>query len=127
MIEMFKKIVLIIGLIFLLSVVGFAIYIYASGPALPSNSDEIISQVLRSELPEIFKGKTGYAQSGDVNIWYELIEPDGATKGTVILLAGISSDSAAWPPKFLDALVAAGYQVIRYDHRGTGMSDWIEN
>jgi pimeloyl-ACP methyl ester carboxylesterase len=124
---MFKKIILTIGLIIVLGVVGLAVYIYASGPPLPPNSDEIISQVLRSELPEIFSGKTGYAKSGDINIWYESIEPDDTPKGTILLLAGISSDAVAWPTKFLDALVAAGYRVIRTDHRGTGMSDWIED
>ena len=124
---MFKKIILTIGLIIILGIVGLGIYIYLSGPPLPPNSDEIISQVLRSELPEIFSGQTGYAKSGDINIWYESIEPDESPQGAVLLLAGISSDAVAWPPKFLDALVAAGYQVIRTDHRGTGMSDWIEN
>ena len=124
---MFKKIILTIGLVIILGVVGLAIYIYASGPSLPPNSDEIISQVLRSELPEIFSAKTGYAKSGDINIWYESIEPEDTVKGAILLLPGISSDAVAWPPKFLDALITAGYQVIRIDPRGTGMSDWIED
>lgn len=124
---MVKKILLTIGLVIVLGVAGLAIYIHESGPLLPSNTDEVISQVLESELPEIVRGKTGYAKSGDINIWYESIEPDDTAKGTIILLTGIASDAVAWPPKFLDALVAAGYRVIRYDHRGTGMSDWIEN
>lgn len=124
---MAKKILVTIGLVIVLAVAGVAIYILTSGPPLPSGTNEIVSQVLRSELPEIVAGKTGYAKSGDVNIWYESIEPDDAVKGTILLLTGISSDAVAWPPKFLDALVGAGYQVIRYDHRGTGMSDWIEN
>ena len=72
------------------------------------------------------RGETGYARSGEVNIWYESINPERAPKGSVLLLTGISSDASAWPPKFLDGLVDAGYRVIIYDHRGTGMSDWME-
>lgn len=124
---MLKKILLTIAIVIVLGVVILAVYIQQSGPPLPSNTDEIISQVISSELPEIVSGKTGYAESGGVNIWYELIEPETPSKGTIILLMGIASDAVAWPPKFLDALVRAGYQVVRYDHRGTGMSDWIEN
>ncbi len=123
---MIKKILLAIGLVILLSIVGGAIYIGSSGPALPQNTEAIISQVLDSALPELIRGESGYAKSGEVNIWYESIEPDVASKGAVLLLTGISSDAIAWPPMFLDGLVDAGYQVIRYDHRGTGMSDWME-
>ena len=124
---MLKKILRIIGLVIVLGVAGLTIYLLTSGPPLPPNTDEIISQVLSSDLPEIVGGNTGYAKSGHINIWYESIEPENPANGSILLLTGIASDSVAWPPKFLDALVAAGYQVIRYDHRGTGMSDWIED
>ena len=40
---------------------------------------------------------------------------------------GISNDALGWPPDFIDSLVKEGYQVIRYDYRGTGMSDWVDN
>jgi len=40
---------------------------------------------------------------------------------------GISNDALGWPQKFIDELVDSGYQVIRYDYRGTGLSDWVEN
>lgn len=124
---MFKKILLTIGLVVMLVITGLVVYILTSGPPLPSNTDEIISQVLTSELPEIFRGKTGYAQSGDIEIWYESVEPETESKGAILLVAGIASDSVGWPPQFLAALASAGYQVIRFDNRGTGMSDWLEN
>lgn len=38
---------------------------------------------------------------------------------------GIANDALSWPQGFIDLLVDAGYQVIRYDYRGTGMSDWM--
>ena len=40
---------------------------------------------------------------------------------------GISNDALGWPQDFIDKLVDSGYQVIRYDYRGTGFSDWVEN
>jgi pimeloyl-ACP methyl ester carboxylesterase len=122
-----KKTSLTIGFVIVFAVVGLAIYFLVNNPPSPPSTEEIISQVLSSELPEFVRGETGYARSGDVNIWYESIEPDGTAKAAVLLLAGIGSDALMWPPRFLDALRDAGYQVIRYDQRGTGMSDWIED
>jgi pimeloyl-ACP methyl ester carboxylesterase len=40
---------------------------------------------------------------------------------------GISNDALGWPQQFIDAFVDSGYQVIRYDHRGVGLSDWVEH
>jgi len=40
---------------------------------------------------------------------------------------GISNDALGWPQSFLDKFVDSGYQVIRFDYRGTGFSDWNEN
>ena len=39
---------------------------------------------------------------------------------------GMASDALGWPQTFINKLVDSGYQVIRYDYRGTGLSDWIE-
>lgn len=123
-----KKISLTILLVIVLGIVGsVALHFLAPDSTSPASDEEIISQVLESELPEFVRGETGYARSGDVNIWYESIEPDGAAHGAVLLVTGISSDALMWPPRFLDALGEAGYRVIRYDQRGTGMSDWIED
>jgi pimeloyl-ACP methyl ester carboxylesterase len=105
---------------------GISIYIFASGPKLPSETDAVIDAVLKGELPEIIVGKSGYAPSDGLNIWYECISPEGSPKGTVLLVMANGGDALIWPPKFVDAFVEAGYQVIRYDLRGTGMSDWVE-
>ncbi len=40
---------------------------------------------------------------------------------------GISNDALGWPRSFLNGFVKSGYRVIRYDHRGTGLSDWVED
>ena len=106
--------------------VGAAIYISTWGPTPPPQTDETIQRVLQAELPDVIQGQTGYAESGEVEIWYESIEPKGTPKGTVLLIMGIGNDALAWPGYFIQPLVDAGYRVVRHDHRGTGLSDWIE-
>lgn len=119
------KILKYFGILFLCMLIGAAIYIYKSGPELPHDVDDIIDTVLEDPIPELIHGVTGIADSDGVNIWYESISPQGESKGAILLIMGISNDALGWPPKFIDALLNAGYQVVRYDHRGTGMSDWM--
>ena len=101
-------------------------FIFFIGPKLPANTDTIIENVINTELPEFVKGKSGYVISDDHKIWYESITPKGSNKGAILLFMGMASDALGWPQTFIDKLVNSGYQVIRYDYRGTGLSDWIE-
>ena len=118
---------MVVGAILVLLLIGLVIYVYTAGPALPPETDAIIESVINSELPEIISGQTGFAQSDSLNIWYESISPKNPPKGTVLLIMGNGADALIWPPKFIRAFVDAGYQVIRYDQRGTGMSDWVQD
>ena len=120
---MFTKI--IIGLIILLFL-GFFLFIN-SAPKLPADSEKIIAKVLTADLPELVKGETGIAKSGDIEIWYEKINATGASKGTVLLIMGHMSSALVWRDKFYQPLVDSGYQIIRYDNRDVGLSTWIEN
>lgn len=122
-----KKIVQYIGLGLLLLILGLGVYIYTSGPQLPEETDKIITEVLSNPLPELIAGKTGFVNAKGVKIWYENILPKQAPKGVVLLVMGISNDALGWPPQFIQSFTDAGYQVIRYDHRGTGLSDWLED
>jgi pimeloyl-ACP methyl ester carboxylesterase len=106
--------------------IALLIYVFWGGPALPPETDRIIDEVLRSEAPEMVTGETGFAQSGDVAIWYESLSPDGPARGTVLLLIGMGGDGLLWPPAFVRAFVDAGYRTIRFDYRGTGLSDWMK-
>jgi len=124
---MIKNILLIIGALIVLVILGASIYIFTSGPDLPPETDVVIEQVLNSELPEIIKGETGLADSKGVKIWYESIEPVDTNKGAVLLIMGVAGDALAWPDFFIQSLVGSGYQVVRFDNRGTGMSDWMED
>jgi pimeloyl-ACP methyl ester carboxylesterase len=116
----------IIAILFLVFA-GLVIYVFFSKPSLPPQTDAIISDVINGELPEVIVGKSGIVSSGGIDIWYESIVPAGPSKGTVLLLMAMGGDALFWPPEFVRAFVEAGYRVIRYDQRGTGMSDWITN
>jgi pimeloyl-ACP methyl ester carboxylesterase len=117
---------IVIVMLLILLLAGVLIYIYTAGPKLPPEVDAIIDEVLSSELPEVIVGQTGFASSNGLPIWYESIAPQGPAKGTVLLLMAMGGDSLNWPPSFVRAFVEAGYQVIRYDQRGTGLSDWVK-
>ncbi len=125
--QIILKILKIVGIILIVLLIIAGGMLYLSGPTLPENTDATIDAVMQSELPELFQGETGTVQNGETSIWYEAINPDGPTKGTVLLFMGISSDAVGWPQGFLEALTTEGYQVIRFDYRGTGMSDWVED
>ena len=116
----------VLVIVFLL-LTGLLIYALASGPRLPDDMDAIVESVLASELPTPVAGKTGEAWSSGVKIWYESISPESRRKGTVLLITALGGHALDWPPKFVNAFIAAGYQVVRYDQRGTGLSDWMEN
>jgi len=112
-------------LIFLL-ILGIFFYLN-SAPRLPDNSDAIIDKVIREETKEQVIGERGYADSNGVRIWYNRIPGLGNYKGTVVLVMGHSSNIFGWPEYFYDEFLKVGYDVIRYDNRGIGMSDWIKN
>jgi len=118
---------MIVGIIFLTILASLTIWILIAGPKLPAETDAIIDEVLNNELPELFTGKTGVVTSDGLDIWYESISPEGQSKGTVFLNIGMGASALDWPPKFVREFVDAGYQVIRYDQRGTGMSDWVDD
>lgn len=122
-----KIIATIIGIVILALLIGIIVYISFSGPTLTTETNQIIENVIKEPLPEVIRGKTGLARAQGLDIWYESISPKGSLKGTVLLIMGISNDALGWPQKFINALTDSGYQVIRYDHRGTGMSDWVKN
>jgi pimeloyl-ACP methyl ester carboxylesterase len=114
-------------LAFLFLLLLLVIYVVFGGPKLPEETNRIIEEVSKSELSHIIKGKTGYAQSSKVKIWYECLSPNDVPKGNILLNIGMGANCMFWPPKFIQSFINEGYQVIRYDSRGTGLSDWMEN
>lgn len=117
-----KKVFKISTAFFLLLLTSLMIYACASVPKLSKAEKQIITAVTKAPILEIVIGQTGFATSKGHTIWFESIHPKGARKGSVILIMGNGNDALTWPPNFISLLVESGYQVIRYDHRGTGLS-----
>ena len=114
--------IMLIGLVILISIIVFIIY---SGSRLDHETLRIIDETLSEELPELIKGKTGFVLSNNVKIWYELISPTTPAKGVVCLLMSNAADALMWPPSFINQFTSAGFEVLRFDYRGTGQSDWM--
>jgi len=59
-------------------------------------------------------------RSGDATIAVQVQGPaDGVP---LVLVMGATASMLWWPDDLLDALVAAGFRVVRFDHRDTGLS-----
>jgi len=97
-------------------------YTCASIPKLSKTDKKTIKEVLRAPVSKVIKGETGFAKNNGHSIWFEKISPDIEIKGKVLLIMGNGQDALSWPPSFISNFTDAGYQVIRYDHRGTGLS-----
>jgi len=104
--------------------VGCQAYSCASIPKLSKENKQTIKEVLDEPLPEVVTGETGFVLNKGNKIWYEKIPAQSETKGTVLLIMGNGQDALAWPPDFVSNFTDAGYEVIRYDHRGTGLSEY---
>ncbi|TWO68884.1 alpha/beta fold hydrolase [Caenimonas sedimenti] len=48
--------------------------------------------------------------------------PDDAARPVVLLIMGLGMQLVAWPPALVQALVDAGYRVVRFDNRDVGLS-----
>ena len=80
-----------------------------------------------SSLPELIGENTGYAYNGKIKIFYEVIRPQGKKIGSILLKSRNSETLISWPQNFLNPFLEKGYELIRFDNRDLGMSDWIEN
>jgi pimeloyl-ACP methyl ester carboxylesterase len=115
-----------LALFSLLIVTALAAYIAFGGPRLSADAQRVIKEVVSGETPAILRGRTGFARSGAIQLWYEDLRPQTTEVGTVLLLMSMGADALMWPRTFIDGLLAAGFRVVRYDQRGTGLSDWLE-
>jgi pimeloyl-ACP methyl ester carboxylesterase len=60
-------------------------------------------------------------------ITLEVEDSGGADRPAVLLVMGLGLQLVAWPPALVEALVAAGYRVIRYDNRDVGLSQHFDH
>ena len=121
-----KRIFVAFSFLLVTAGLGFVLLV-SSGSKLPTDTDAIIDEVLAAELPALVKGVTGKARVGDIDIWYETIDSLDNPKATMLLIMGAGASAIAWPDYFFQPLIDAGHQVVRYDHRGLGMSDWMDD
>ncbi|MFJ5231015.1 alpha/beta fold hydrolase [Kitasatospora sp. NPDC088391] len=63
-------------------------------------------------------------ESGELRLWSE--RTGAPTDPAVLLVMGTAAPGVGWPDELVDALVAGGRQVIRYDHRDTGRSSRVD-
>ena len=52
---------------------------------------------------------------------------DAYTRPAVLLIMGLGMQLVAWPPQFIEALVDAGFRVIRMDNRDIGLSQHFDH
>jgi pimeloyl-ACP methyl ester carboxylesterase len=52
---------------------------------------------------------------------------DGRARPVVLLIMGLGMQLVAWPPAMVQALVDAGYRVIRFDNRDIGLSQHFDH
>lgn len=120
---MFKKIILVLGLVVVVAISALVIYIFSSAVKYSPEQEERIKLAVAAPLQPM-TGIEGFAQNGDTRIWYDVQNPGDSIKGSLVLIMGLSADALAWPKFFVNGFLEAGYQVIRIDNRGVGLSDW---
>ena len=63
-------------------------------------------------------------QANGITLEYESLGDEGAP--VIVLVMGLGMQLIAWPMPFWQALAAAGYRVIRFDNRDSGLSTRID-
>ena len=121
-----KRIILYILAIIATTFFAIIVFVFAASRAVPEGAEEVIEQVMSEELPNQILGDSGRVESNGVELWYESIQPAGNAKGTILLIMGLGGNAVEWPLYFIQPLVDSGYQVIRFDNRGTGLSTWVD-
>jgi pimeloyl-ACP methyl ester carboxylesterase len=65
--------------------------------------------------------ESGIARNGDLQIAYEDFGKSGGR--ALLLISGLDDQMiSSWPDGLCEALVGAGFHVVRYDHRDAGLS-----
>lgn len=65
----------------------------------------------------------GIVKANNIDIWYE--DFGNASNPAVLLIMGAGAQCVMWNMKLINKIVNAGYYVVRFDNRDTGLSTWI--
>ncbi len=70
------------------------------------------------------------AKTNGIELAYEFFgdanDEQGQPRPTVALIMGLGMQMIAWPMPLIDALVAKGYRVLRFDNRDIGLSTYFD-
>jgi len=120
-----KKILLAFLAVISALFITLVIMVLAIAEPVPDRAEKIIDEVLSQKLSNQIQGDTGRVVGAeDLALWYESISSTAEPKGTILLIMGLGGNAIEWPLYFVNPLVEAGYQVIRFDNRGTGLSSY---
>lgn len=113
-------------IVFIVGIVAFKEYLsLTKEDVLEDYIEKLISKARFKELPNLIKGKTGYANNVGVKIFYEDLCMCDDPISTVLLINGSSETLIQWPEQMIRTILKNNFRVIRFDNRGLGMSDWI--
>ena len=62
-------------------------------------------------------------KTNGISIEYELF---GSKGPVIVLVMGLGMQMVAWPDEFIQAMLVAGYRVLRFDNRDIGLSTWFD-
>jgi len=119
--------ILVFLLIFIAFLLGFYLKSFIKDNLLDSYIDKLISIAKSKDIPELIKGKTGYAKNIDVKLFFEEICHTDNPIATVLLINGASETMIQWPDQMIRTILKNNFRVIRFDNRGLGQSDWISD
>jgi pimeloyl-ACP methyl ester carboxylesterase len=67
----------------------------------------------------------GKVKANNIDIWYE--DFGVSSDPPVLLIMGAGAQGIMWNMELINGIVNAGYHVVRFDNRDTGLSTWIDD
>lgn len=106
---------------------GYYIQYITKDNLFESYINKLISIAKSKEIRELISGKTGYAKNINVKLFYEELSHCDNPVATVLLINGAAETMIQWPDQMIRTILKNNFRVIRFDNRGLGQSDWINN
>jgi pimeloyl-ACP methyl ester carboxylesterase len=81
-----------------------------------------LNKMFQNKLPIT---KSGKANTNGIELYYEVFGEE--TNPAILLIMGLDAQCLLWSETFIEPLLSAGYQVVRFDNRDIGHSTWLNN
>jgi len=72
----------------------------------------------------VIERSSGFAELSPVKIFYERFGKK--SDPAIVLIMGLGMQLIAWPETLCEGLASQGFQVIRFDNRDSGLTEWLE-